>query len=109
MDAGKAQNGDTAEITLNTAGKYLATFEVLGQSYSINRNNYESDEIFANFRAMSGGNLKENFIFRGASPVDNSRNRAAVANKLLENAGIKCVIDLADSKGKSRSICRRGL
>lgn len=94
----KLEDGDTAEITLNTAGKYLATFEALGQSYSVDRNDYESDEAFANFRAMSGGNLKENFIFRGASPVNNSRNRAAVANNLLERAGIKCVIDLADSK-----------
>ena len=91
------ESGCTAEITLNTAGKYLATYEALGQSYSTDRSDYESDEAFANFRAMYGGKLKENFIYRGASPVDNSRSRAAVTDALLESAGIRCVIDLADS------------
>lgn len=91
------ESGCTAEITLNTAGKYLATYEALGQSYSTDRSDYESDETFANFRAMSGGKLKEDFLYRGASPVDNSRNRAAVTDALLERAGIRCIIDLADS------------
>ena len=88
----------TVKITRNTAGKYLSTYEALGQSYSTDRSTYESDEAFANFRAMSGGNLKENFIFRGASPVDNSRNRASVADSLLKQNGIQCVLDLADSE-----------
>ncbi len=88
----------TVEITLTTKGKYLATSEALGQSYSTDRSDYESDEAFANFRAMSGGNLKENFLYRGASPVDNSRNRAAVADSLVKQAGITCIIDLADSE-----------
>ncbi len=92
------KDGDTVELTLNTAGKYLATYEALGQSYSTERSDYASDEAFANFRAMSGGRLKENFLYRGASPVDNSRGRAAVADALLEAAGIQCILDLADSE-----------
>lgn len=91
------ESGCTAEITLNTAGKYLATYEALGQSYSTDRSDYASDEAFANFRAMSGGALKEDFLYRGASPVDDSRGRAAVVDALLERTGIRCVIDLADS------------
>ena len=46
---------------------------------------YESDEAFASFRAMSGGNLKDRFIYRGASPVDINRNRAAVADVLVRH------------------------
>ena len=92
------EDGDRVEITLTTAGKYKATYEALGQSYSTDRKDYESDEAFANFRAMSGGNLKENFLYRGASPVDNSRNRAAASDALAEQAGITCIIDLADSE-----------
>lgn len=88
----------TVELKLNTAGKYTATYEALSQSYSLDRSTYESDEIFANFRALSGGSMKDNFIYRGASPVDNSRNRASYADKLLESVGIVCVIDLADSE-----------
>lgn len=87
----------TVTITLREQGKYLSTFEALSQSYSMDRSEYGSDEQFANFRALSGGNLKANFLYRGASPVDNSRNRASIASSLLEKNGIKTVVDLADT------------
>ena len=88
----------TVEITLNTAGKYLATYEALGIPYSNERSDFDSDEMFANFRAISGGNLKENLIYRGASPVNNETNRASYVDALLEKNGINCVLDLADSQ-----------
>ncbi len=85
-------------VTLNTAKKYLATQEALGQSYSLLRSEYANDEEFVNFRAISGGNLKQNFIFRGASPLDNSRKRAPYADKLLSDHAVAYVVDLADSE-----------
>ncbi len=88
----------TVSISLNASQKYLATQQALGQSYSLLRNDYSSDEEFSNFRALSGGNLKENFIYRGASPVDNSRNRATYTDGLLEKIAVDCVVDLADSE-----------
>ncbi len=88
----------TVTITLNTAKKYIATQQALGQSYSLDRFEYASDEEFVNFRALSGGNLKANFIFRGASPLDNSRNRASYADSLLRKNNIAYVVDLADSE-----------
>ncbi len=92
------KEGDSVTITLNEAGKYSAIQEALGQVYSFNRADYPSDEAFSNFRPMSGGQLKENFLYRGASPVDNSRNRAPYTDGLLAKNGIKFVIDLADSQ-----------
>ncbi len=91
-------DGDTVTITMNTPGKYRATYEALAQSYSVDRADYASDEQFSNFRALAGGNLKENFLYRGASPVDNSRNRAAITDSLLEKNGIVDIIDLADTE-----------
>ncbi len=85
-------------ITLKEAGKYLPTQEALGQSYSLLRSDYSSDEEFSNFRALKGGKLKDNLVYRGASPVDNSRNRAEITDGLLEKSGVSCVIDLADSE-----------
>ena len=90
-------NGMTAKLTLNTSEKYLATSEALGKTYSLDRSDYTSDEQFANFRAVKGGNLKENYLYRGASPVDNSKGRVAYANALIEKYNISCIIDLADS------------
>lgn len=92
------EDGMTVSITMNTKGKYRAVQEALGQAYSINRDDYTSDEEFVNFRALKGGSLKPDFLYRGASPVDNSRNRAPYADALLDKYGIECVIDLADSE-----------
>ena len=91
------EDGMSVTITMNTPDKNNLTQETLGQVYSTDRADYASDEQFSNFRALTGGNLRENFLFRGASPVDNSRKRAAITDNLLKNNGIKTIIDLADS------------
>lgn len=91
------KDGDNATVSLREEGKYLDVQEALSQSYSNDRNEYESDVVFANFRALSGGSIKENFIFRGASPVDNEKNRAPYANAMLRENEISFILDLADS------------
>ena len=88
----------TVTISLKEEGKYKATQEALGQSYSLLREEYDSDEEFSNFRALKGGNLKDNLLYRGASPVDNSRKRASTTDTLLKSKGVKAIVDLADSK-----------
>lgn len=97
-DAAGLSEGDSVTITQLEPGKYSAIQEALGQIYSFDRNDYPSDEAFANFRSFSAGALKEDFLYRGASPVDNSRCRAPYADALLEQNGIAFVIDLADSE-----------
>ncbi len=96
-DAGMTEN-DTAVVTLHEAGKYLNEQETLSQSYSNDKDEYRDDVQFANFRELSGGELKENFLYRGASPVDNQKNRAASVNTLLEKNEIRFILDLADSE-----------
>ncbi|MCF0138407.1 MAG: tyrosine-protein phosphatase [Oscillospiraceae bacterium] len=90
--------GDSAVVTLREAGKYLNQQEALSQSYSNDRADYEDDIQFANFRELSGGELRESFLYRGASPVDNQKNRAATVNSLVEAEGIRFILDLADSE-----------
>ena len=83
-------------ITVNQAGKYLGVEETLSISYSDDPNEYQTREQFANFRAMNVGNLKENILYRGASPIDNRRNRPATVDALLQEHNIAYDIDLAD-------------
>ena len=97
-DVAKLSEKDTVDICINTAQKYLVTQETFGQSYSVSRDKYDSDEEFSNFRALKGGTLKDNLVFRGTSPVDNSRNRAKITDELLEKNEIKSIVDLADTK-----------
>ena len=97
-DAAGLTEGEKVTFRLNEAGKYRATQEALDQVYSFDRADYESDAAFCNFRALSGGTLKEDLIYRGASPVDNSRKRAACTSGLLEEHDIGFIFDLADSE-----------
>ena len=102
-DVAKLSEEDTVSININTEKKYLDTQEALGQSYYVSRDKYDSDEEFSNFRALKGGKLKENLVYRGASPVDNSRNRAKITDELLEKNQIKSVVDLADTEENMES------
>ena len=97
-DKENLSDGDTVTIRLRESGKYGAIQETLGQAYSFDRADYDSDEQFSNFRALTGGNLRSEFLYRGASPVDNSRGRAAYTDGLLKDKGIGFIVDLADSE-----------
>ena len=84
-------------ITVNEAGKYKDVEETLSIVYSDKIEDYpEGITQFANFREMKVGNLKEGLLYRGASPIDNRRNRAASVDSLLQQNNINFDIDLAD-------------
>lgn len=87
----------TATITLNQAKKYLTNQETFSLSYSKNREDYESNEVFANFRALKGGSLKENIFFRSASPCCNDYNRAPYVDRFMQKNLISFVLNLSDN------------
>ena len=88
-----------ATITLHEAKKYLGIEETLSISYSDDINEYTSNEEFANFREIKTSHMKDNILYRGASPIDNRRKRASTVDKLLEDNGVQYVLDLADNRG----------
>ena len=88
----------TASVTLNESGKYLAVQNAMSMTYTNERANYASDEVFANFRVMTGGKLSEGLFCRSASPCDDQYSRAGYSSALCEKAGIAFVLDLADSE-----------
>lgn len=99
-DEFELSDGDMATITLIQKDKFDDTQDALSMVYSDDREHYSSDAVFANFRAMSGGNLKPDMFYRGASPFDNQYNRASFINEFIEEYGIKYVLDLADTEEK---------
>ena len=97
--AGLTEN-DTATVTLHERGKYLDIQNARDIHYTDAREDYDSDEIFANFRAVSVTGLRENTLYRSASPCDNQHNRATFVNDLIEAAGVQFILNLADSDEK---------
>lgn len=95
-ETAKLDENCTAEISLREKGKYLSIQKARELKYSNDREAYSSDEVFADFRSMNIGKLKKNFVYRSASPCDNSSYRAKYTDKLMAQAGIKFIFNLAD-------------
>ena len=97
-DYAKLDTTDTVTIELREKGKYKNIQESLDLGkYSSDRNDYPSDEAFVNFRNVKVGKLKENILYRGASPINNLHGRAKYADRLIKDVDIKYDIDLSDS------------
>ena len=90
----------TAGVYLNEHGKYLDVQEARDIHYYDERERYPSDEVFANFRNIFPGNIKEGVLYRSASPCDNQHNRAPYVDKLIQEAGVKCILNLSDNDEK---------
>lgn len=93
---------DTAEITLSARGKYAGIQSARNIHYKDDRSLFPSDEVFANFRSIEAGKLKKDLVYRSASPCDNQHNRATYTDALMAEAGVRYIIDLADSDTKIR-------
>ena len=104
-EAGLAE-GDTATITLREKGAYLDVQEAFDITYSNDRADFGSDEQFANFRAMPGGSVKQGAVYRSASPIYNKYNRTAYVEKLMEQAGVRFVLDLSDNPDEAAAFAQ---
>lgn len=93
-------DGDTAEIALKEKAAFADIQRARDIHYEDDRDKFDSDEIFANFRAVKAGKLKENLLFRSASPCDNQHNRAPFVDSLIKKAGVSLILDLADNDEK---------
>ena len=91
---------DTASVTLREAGKYKDIQEARDIHYKDDRSLFESDVVFANFRAMQTSGLKPGVLYRSASPCDNQHNRAPYVDALIQNAGVQYILNLADTEEK---------
>ena len=96
----KLEEHSTGTITLREKGKYLDVQEARDIQYYDEREKYDSDEIFANFREMTVGNLKEKTVYRSASPCDNQHKRAPYVDALIKEVGVNCILNLADNTTK---------
>lgn len=99
----KLNESTTVTITLFKKGKYLDIQKARDIHYYDDRELYTTDEVYANFRSLKGGKLKENYFFRSASPCDNQHKRAPFVDKLIKKAKINYIINLADNDAKIKS------
>lgn len=87
------QPGGHVTLTLKEKAGALTVEEDNNLVYSNQREDFSSDEIFANFRPVIDG-----ILYRSASPADNRFNRAATADRLIQEAGIRTVLNMANTE-----------
>lgn len=92
-------------ITLVKRGGYEYEQKLVGSlTYSNNFDDYKAkngvskEAVFANFRPVRSAAIKENVLFRSASPFDNTNNRAPYVSALAKENGVDYVLNLADSE-----------
>ncbi len=91
-------------VTLHERAAYIGRQEALNLRYSNDENDFASEEIFANYRELKGGKLRQGCIYRSASPCDDQYHRAACADHLAKDSGIGFVINLSDSYEEYQSL-----
>ena len=97
-DVSGVSEDDTVTITLAEHGKYLDIQTAWDIGYTDDYSDYNDDVAFANFRSVKAGNIAPNTLYRSASPCNNTHNRAPYVDALCEEAGIQCIVDLADNE-----------
>ena len=90
--------GDEVSIALKEKAGALLLQEISNLIYTNVREDYPSDEAFANFRPVVLGSIAEGKLYRSASPVDTKYNRAAFSNALAEAVGVNAVMNIADAE-----------
>ncbi|MBO4406316.1 MAG: tyrosine-protein phosphatase [Clostridia bacterium] len=99
-DLAALKDGDKANISLAEQGKFLDIQNARDIHYEDDRSLFASDAVFANFRCVSAGSMKDGVLYRSASPCDNQHNRAGYVNDLIAEAGVKYIVNLSDNDEK---------
>lgn len=88
--------GSPLVMGLVEKGAYKEELEIRHLVRTNERGDYASDEVFANFREITMGDIARNTLYRCSHPsIDDPR--APYAARLIEDAGIRTVINLSDS------------
>lgn len=90
------EEGDKATVELREKGTYLDNQKARDIHYSDEQGD-KSDAEFGNFRNVKVGNMKDNILYRSASPVDNQHKRAACVDRQIAEVGVNYIINLSDS------------
>ncbi|MBQ9037731.1 MAG: tyrosine-protein phosphatase [Erysipelotrichaceae bacterium] len=91
------EEGDRATVELREKGTYLDNQKARDIHYSDEQGD-KSDAEFGNFRNVQVGNMKDNILYRSASPVDNQHKRAACVDRQIAEVGVNYIINLSDSE-----------
>ena len=89
----------TVTIAMAQRGGYAGQYLVRHLTHSNDRADYPAltDAEFANFRAVAVTGIAPGMLCRSSSPVDPALGRSAFADRALDAAGVRTILNLADN------------
>ena len=92
-------------FSMQEAGGYLNEYLLRRLVRTNERGDYLhlTDEQFANFRAVATTGMGDAVLYRSSSPVNPELGRNLYADQALEKAGIRTIVNLADSQTEMQS------
>ena len=86
--------GEKVRIELKKKRGYLREYELRSVQMSGSREDYASDEEFANFRMVQTGDIRPGRLYRGFSPINPEDSRNICADRLLSRTRAVTAINL---------------
>ena len=108
-DFDDTDEGEEVIIYLHEKGTYKDEYNMRNPERSNERSDYSSDAAYANFREVATGNIAHGVLYRSSSPINNVMNRAEYASEKMEEAGVRTVVNLADSYKKAEDYLDDGM
>ncbi len=93
-------------ISMKEKGRYANQLPIYIFKRTKERNDYAelSDEDFANFRAVRTHAMTDGVLYRSSSPINPASGRSSFADKAAKNAGIKTVVNMADTEAEAKKM-----
>lgn len=90
----------TIQVVMDEKGGYLDEYILRHLGGTTNRADYAdlTDEQYANFRPVAAPGIAAGALYRSSSPVNPVLNRNREADTALDGAGVRSVLNLADTE-----------
>lgn len=97
--------GYTVVVRMYEPGGSIDVQRALSMKYTNDRSEYpeETDDAFANARAVTAGSIANGALHRSSSPFCNDINRAYYVSEYMERERVETVLNLADTEEKMLS------
>ena len=90
--------GQTIVVRMKEKGGKRDVQQALSMQYTFDRNDYPSDEAYANARTVSIGKIPYGRLHRTSSPFNDEIKRASYVSAYLEKNQVRTVLNLADTE-----------
>lgn len=99
------QEAPVFSFKMKEQGGYLSEYSVRQLVRTNAREDYPhlTDETFANFREIQTSGMGKGRLYRSSSPIDPQLGRSGYADKALEAAGVRTVVNLADTELEAKA------